>query len=164
MTLNRSGRAVAVLLACLAVSLFCVIYPGYVIRPFRAQGARELLIALFVTRFRSGMTVLTALAALIAAVAYWRARSSWWRRVLSVLGAVFVCVLAALARVNIYELMFHPNEHPAFAAADQVKLDKDEKVIAVKIGAEARAYPIRDISYHHVINDVLGKVAIVATY
>jgi hypothetical protein len=35
-------------LACLAVSLFCVAYPIYVTRPFRAQGARELMAALAV--------------------------------------------------------------------------------------------------------------------
>lgn len=161
---KRAGRALAVLLACLAVSLFCVIYPVYVIRPFRAQGARELMIALFVTRFRPGATVVSAIAALIAAIAYWRARPNWWPRALAVLGVAFVSVLAALARVNIYELMFHPNEHPSFAAADQVKLDKGEMVIAVRIGGAARAYPIRDISYHHVINDVVDKVAIAATY
>jgi len=60
--------------------------------------------------------------------------------------------------------MFHPDARPSFAAASRMKLDKDEKVIAVKIGAAARAYPIRNISYHHVINDVIDKVAIVATY
>jgi len=38
--------AIVVLLACLAVSLVCVLYPFYVIRPFRAQGAQELAIAL----------------------------------------------------------------------------------------------------------------------
>ena len=37
-------------------------------------------------------------------------------------------------------------------------------MIAIKIGGAARAYPIRNISYHHVINDVLDKVAIIATY
>ena len=60
--------------------------------------------------------------------------------------------------------MFHPDDRPSFAAASRTKLDKDEKVIAVKIGGAVRAYPIRNISYHHVINDVLGKVAIVATF
>jgi len=45
-----------------------------------------------------------------------------------------------------------------------VKLDDDEKVIVVKIGDAARAYPIRSISYHHVVNDVVGQEAIVATY
>jgi hypothetical protein len=45
-----------------------------------------------------------------------------------------------------------------------VKLDGRERVIAVKIGGSARAYPIRAIAYHHVINDVVERVAIVATY
>jgi amino acid transporter len=156
--------SVAILLACLALSLICVAYPFYVIRPFRTQGVRELAIALVVMRFRSAATLISVAAAMAALFFYWRARPRRWRRVFTTFGAVFVCVLAVLARVNIYELMFHPNDRPSFAAASRTKLDKDEKVIAVKIGGAARAYPIRNISYHHVINDVLDKVAIVATY
>jgi hypothetical protein len=60
--------------------------------------------------------------------------------------------------------MFHPDARPSFTAASGAHLDPDEKVIAVRIGAAARAYPIRNISYHHVINDTLDKAAIVATY
>jgi hypothetical protein len=60
--------------------------------------------------------------------------------------------------------MFHPIGRASFSSAPQVKLDKDEKVIAVNIGGEARAYPIRSMSYHHLINDVVDKLAIVATY
>jgi amino acid transporter len=155
---------VNVLLACLALSLVCVVYPFYVIRPFRAQGARELAAALVVMRFRSATTLISVAAALAALVLYWRAQPRRWRRAFATACTAFVCVLAALARVNIYELMFHPDDRPSFAAASRTKLDKDEKVIAVKIGGAARAYPIRNISYHHVINDVLDKVAIVATY
>ena len=156
--------SVAVLLASLALSLTCVVYPVYVIRPFRHQGAQELAIALVVMRFRIAATAMSAAAALAALVLYWRAQPRRWRRAFAAAGAVVVCALAALARVNIYELMFHPDDRPSFAAASRMKLDKDEKVIAVKIGGAARAYPIRNISYHHVINDVLDKVAIVATY
>jgi hypothetical protein len=155
---------VVVLLACLVLSLICVVYPIYVIRPFRAQGARELAIALVVMQFRSAATLISGAAALAVLVFDWRAQPRRWRRAFATAGAAFVGVLAALARVNIYELMFHPDDRPSFAAASRMKLDKDEKVIAVKIGGAARAYPIRNISYHHVINDVLYKVAIVATY
>jgi uncharacterized protein DUF3179 len=156
--------SILILAACVAVSLFCVIYPVYVIWPFRAQGARELMVALAVLRFRSAATVLSALAALAALVFYWRAQPVWWRRGLATVAAGFVGLLAAAARVNIYELMFHPDTRPSFQASAKVKLDGDERVIAVKVGGVARAYPIRNISYHHVINDVLGKAAIVATY
>jgi hypothetical protein len=54
--MKRTGW-ILVLLACLAVSLFCVAYPIYVIRPFRAQGTRELLAALSVLRYRNAVTI-----------------------------------------------------------------------------------------------------------
>ena len=133
MDFSNRTRWILVLLACLTVSLFCVGYPIYVIRPFRAQGARELAAALVVSRFRPLITVVSAIAALVAAVGYWRVQANKWRRALAVTGAGFVCILAFLARVNVYELMFHPVDHPAFAAASDVKLDKDDKLIVVKV-------------------------------
>jgi len=161
--MNRRA-AVLILIACLAFSLTCIIYPLYVIQPFRAQGAHELAAALLVLRYKLAAATLSAFAALAALVFYWRAQNRWWRRAVATAGALLVCALAALSRVNVYELMFHPDAHPVFRAASQVKLDSDEKVIAVRLGEAARAYPIRIVSYHHVINDVLDKVALVATY
>jgi len=157
-------RFIFVLLVSLTLSLIAVVYPVYVIRPFRTQGARELAAALVVMRWRPAITVISALAALAMLAGYWRWELRRWPRILAAAGAGLVCLLAALARVNIYELMFHPDTRPAFLAASQVRLDGREKVIAVKIGESARAYPIRAISYHHVINDVVERVAIVATY
>jgi hypothetical protein len=57
-----------------------------------------------------------------------------------------------------------PAESSFFTAANEVKLDGAEKVVAVRVGGQARAYPIRSMSYHHVVNDVVGGAAIVATY
>jgi Protein of unknown function (DUF3179) len=162
--MNRT-RWIVVLLACLTVSLVCVAYPIYVIRPFRAQGARELRAALEILRFRGGLTVVSALAAIGAAVAYWHAQTRLRGRILGVVGAVAVCILAALARVNVYEqLMFHAVDHPAFVAASGAKVDPDDKLIVVKIGGVARGYPIRTMGYHHVVNDEVGGTALVATY
>jgi len=153
-----------VLLACLVVGLICVAYPIYVIRPFRHQGARELAVALAVSRFRPVVTVVAAIAAVLATIGYWRAGERRWKRVLTAAGAALMVVLAFLARVNVYELMFHPLVHPSFSAAHEVKLDGAEKVVAVRVAGEARAYPIRSMSYHHVVNDLVGGAAIVATY
>ena len=155
---------IVILLACLAVSLICVAYPIYVIRPFRHQGAGELAAALAVTRFRPAITILSGLTAVLMAIGYWRAKSRMWGRGLAAASAALTVGLAFAARVNVYELMFHPDQHPTFTAAREVKLDGAEKVIAVRAGGEARAYPIRGMSYHHVVNDTLGGVAIVATY
>lgn len=153
-----------ILLTGVAVSLLCVVYPIYVIRPFRAQGARELAAALVVTRFRPAATAISAVVVTVALALYWRVQSRISRRILPAVGVVVACVLAVLARVNVYELMFHPIVQASFSSTTQTKLDRDEKVIAVKIGDLARAYPIRSMSYHHLINDVVNKLAIVATY
>jgi hypothetical protein len=161
---RRRRTFTLILLTCLAVSLVSVVYPIYVIRPFRHQGAGELAWALTVTRFRPGITAISALTAIVAVIGYWRVQALRWKRAFCAVGAALVVVLAFLARVNIYELMFHPDTHPSFSAARDVKLDGAEKVVTVRIGGEARAYPIRGMSYHHVVNDVVGGVAIVATY
>ena len=160
-----SRRAsIFVLFVCLIVCLVCVAYPMYVIWPFRTQGAAQLAAALVVVRIRPLVTILAVLAALAALVFYWRAQPRLWRRLLAASGALFVGALAALARVNIYEFMFHPDVHPSFLTTARARLENDQKVLAVKIGGEARAYPVRIMAYHHLINDTLGKLAIVPTY
>src|ERR1700733_10222358 len=166
-SMKRSDRTrwIFVLLACLAVSLILVAYPIYVIRPFRAQGARELAAALMVARFGPPITVVSALAAVVAAIASWRDRAPGLGRMWMAAGALLVCVLAMLARVNVFEaVMFHSLEHPAFTSAKDAKLDGDDKLIVVKIHGSARAYPIREMAYHHVVNDVVGGTALAATY
>jgi hypothetical protein len=37
-------------------------------------------------------------------------------------------------------------------------------VIAVRFGTDTRAYPIREMAYHHVVNDVVDGVPIAVTY
>jgi len=148
----------------LAVSLFFLVYPVYVIRPFRHQGVQELQAALAVLRFRPEVMAVAVAVAVVSAVLHWRAQTRTLWRIAAVLGAAGVAILAGLSRINIYELMFHPIGQPAFVAAGETKLDGDEKVIAVAVGGAARAYPIRIISYHHIVNDVAGGVPIVATY
>ncbi len=43
-------------------------------------------------------------------------------------------------------------------------LKPDDKVIGVKAGGEARAYPIKILNWHEVVNDTIGGVPIVVTF
>jgi len=149
---------------CLALSLAALAYPLYVIRPFRPQGVTELTMALAVLRFRPLLEAMFALAAMATLVWYWLREPRWGRRCGAIAGTFLVCASAGLSRVNVYEQMFHPLDHPSFSPVAESKLDGKEKVIAVTIGSVARAYPIRGMSYHHIVNDTLGGVPIVATY
>jgi len=148
----------------LLVAVAFLVYPVYVIRPFRRQGPGELLVALTAIRYRPLVEAVCVLAAAGAFVWYWRRERRKFRRAVSAVGVLAVLAVALLSRINIYELMFHPIDRPAFAAIRDTRLDSDERVIAVKLGGAARAYPIRGMSYHHVVNDTLGGVPIVATY
>jgi hypothetical protein len=37
-------------------------------------------------------------------------------------------------------------------------------ILAVQYGTDARAYPIREMAYHHILNDVMQGVPIAVTY
>jgi len=149
---------------CLAMAFFCLAYPIYVIRPFRHQGPRELAAALAVIQVRPVVTLLASLAAVLLLSLYWRVQHRLSRRIPAVLAVLAVCACALLTRVNIYEIMFHPMGRPSFEAAQATRLDGKEMVVAVNIHGAARAYPIRIISYHHIANDTVEGVPIVATY
>jgi uncharacterized protein DUF3179 len=165
MTTAKPGRAFLIfLLLSFLIAAAALIYPVYVIRPFRHQAPRELMIALAVLRYWPFVMIFCAISSVAALVSYWSRENRTSHRVASMVSVIAVAAVAILSRVNIYEIMFHPFDHPSFSTPDQVKFDGDEKVIAVSLGKEARAYPIRIISYHHVINDEVNEVPIVATY
>jgi hypothetical protein len=149
---------------CLLLAFILLTYPFYVIRPFRHQGARELLLALSVLRFRLALDVVLLASAIVLLVWSWRTRPRILARIAAVVCTLLVAGCGVLSRINVYELMFNPLDRFSFSSASQVKLDKNEEVIAVKVGAAARAYPIRIVSYHHIVNDVLAGEPIVATY
>lgn len=54
---------------------------------------------------------------------------------------------------------------PSFIQPDQAGFLKDsDRVIGVRIGREARAYPIKILNWHEVVNDTLNGVPIVVTF
>ncbi len=152
------------LLLCSLLSFTCFALPMYVIRPFRHQGPRELAVALLFRQIGPVLSAVCALAALAIAILAWKQTRGWLRRT----GALVLLAVAVggayLSRVNIYEIMFHHLDHPQFQAARDAHIDKDDMVLAVHINGEARAYPIREMAYHHVVNDTVGREPIVSTY
>jgi hypothetical protein len=152
------------ILASLLIAPFFLGYPNYVIRPWRQQGAQELQAALFVLQYQRLAGLLCAAVASVALALYFRTRPPRLGIAIASAGTLLVLVSAALSRVNIYERMFHPAGSPSFESGGQTKLEGDEKILAVAMNNEARAYPVRSLSYHHIVNDVIGGVPIAATY
>jgi hypothetical protein len=144
--------------ASIVIAVFFLAYPNYVIRPERSQGTRELQAALFVLRHQHVVELLCAAVALGALIAHRKFRIG------GIASAAVVLLSCALSFVNIYELLFHPAGPPAFQSGKEATLDADAKVLAVTSGRESRAYPVRTVAYHHIVNDVLGGMPIAVTY
>ena len=162
---SKPGRKVAFALLLLgALGFGMLIYPMMVIQPFRRQGETELKAALWVMRWRPYFEAVAVAGTLAVTFWYWRVQSRIRPRVFVAIAALLICGAAALTRVNVFELMFHRYDKPAFSSASKSKLDPDEKVIAIVLNRQARAYPIRSMSYHHIVNDEVGGIPVVATY
>ena len=160
--LRKLGPALGALLAALAAFALAA-YPIYVIRPFREQKPAALSQALWVLLHNKPLVLLFTLVIAVCAVALWRS-SGWIAKAL--LGvAVAVSLLATAGTwINPYEQMFHPMGDPRFVSVDQATIDPNDIVIAVTMNDESRAYPIREMGYHHIVNDRLNGLPMVVTY
>jgi hypothetical protein len=143
------------------VPIVCLVIPMYVIRPFRPQDPSQLAVALTVRDLAPWITAVFAIA--VSALA-WRNAGRRLSRIAFATFSILAVAGAILTHVNIFEIMFHPYEQPTFGKADSIQMDADDKVLAVRIGTEAHAYPIRTMGYHHIVNDTLGNTPIAVTY
>jgi hypothetical protein len=56
-------------------------------------------------------------------------------------------------------------DDPRFESADEVDwISDDEAVLALRVGEVERAYPIRIMTWHEIVNDVIGDVPVAVTY
>ncbi len=55
-------------------------------------------------------------------------------------------------------------DEPRFRPAGEVELDGREPVIGVRVGEEVRAYPLRLLIWHEIVNDELGGTPIAVTF
>jgi len=108
-------------------------------------------------------TLIAAFLCLVFAFVLWGGVNRW-RKILLGLMVVLVTFSAVMSRLNYFEWMFHPVPSPQFESASASKLDKGEMILAVRYGSDARAYPIREMAYHHVLNDVVAGVPVAVTY
>jgi hypothetical protein len=146
---------------CVTVGL-CMV-PAFIIRPFRFQSPRGLALAMAVRQVAPFWSLVSFAASLVLLVLLWR-RTSPWKRVALLAGGCLACGAAVMSRIDYFEWMFHPVSSVGFEAIDRSKLGSSEMVMAVRFAADARAYPIRAMAYHHVVNDVVAGVPIAVTY
>jgi len=146
------------------VSLLSVILPFLWISPFRPQTADALRNGYEVRHAAPFITLVCFLFVAVLAFLLWE-RVRWLGRIFASILLTLTLVAAWFARQDYFEWFFHPLLHPGYVAAQKVNfLNDSDMVLAIRIKNDAVAYPVRLLAYHHVVNDAVGGIPVVATY
>jgi hypothetical protein len=161
------GRAAAwlFLAAAVGLSLGFVLTPMGLIQPFRPQTDAGVHLAYVLRSWSPSLTLLLLGGGLAAAVPLLRKPARRSGRAAAVPALLLLAASAWLSRQNHFEWMFHPIDAPRFADLEgEHGLGDDDLILGVSLGDAARAYPVKALAYHHVVNDQVGERALVATY
>ena len=160
---RRTTWALAVLLVLGGLSW--VLAPVVILHPFRAQSAFGVALA-YELRGRAPLVtlaVLVLLLPLLVRVSFGVTRRWQWIPIGTL--ALLASGSAWFARQNHFEWMFNPVAKPAYARAALVDFVEDsDMVVAAEIGGDAVAWPVRQMAYHHLVEDTVGGVPLVSTY
>jgi len=145
------------LLFLLLVNLALVFAPVIVAIPLIRHTSAILAVAHAAQRIAPVVSVASAL---FAATMLFRLRRPS-------MGIMFVLLVgcAVMSRINLLEWVFAPASDAQLAAIGEFREIRDnDMVIGVTLGGESRAYPVRYLAYHHMLNDRLGPTALLPTY
>jgi hypothetical protein len=154
-----------IVIALVLAALAAVVIPALLIQPFKLQTPDRLKLSYALRSWSPIITLIALVASLLVGTLLWRRCRGWWRKALLVLALPPLVLAFWFARQNHFEWMFRPLRSAAFVNLNDADfVSNDEMVLAVELNGDAAAYPVRQVAYHHVVQDVIGGVAIAVTY
>jgi hypothetical protein len=161
----RRATAWTGLILVVAIAFAVVLVPAWMIYPFRSQSQQGIELSYFLRRWSPILTIVFLASAAAIALGLWRSTRRWWRRSILVIAVAAAILPVWLARQNHFEWMFQPLKGPEYAKAHEASFMEDgDMVLAVAINGESVAYPVRQLAYHHLVQDDVGGVPLVVTY
>jgi hypothetical protein len=149
---------------CAVVAILAAFTPAVLIQPFRPQTDGGVAISHLLKRVSPLLTITLFVVMFALVFKLWRS-ARWWSRALAIIAIAVTTLATWFARQNHFEWMFHPLPNPLYAPADAATfVNAADLVMAVARNGEAAAYPIRQLAYHHIVQDVVGGIPIVVTY
>ena len=164
---KKSGYKTAwfILVLIVAAVVAMVFAPVWFIKPFSAQTENQIAVSYFLKSWSPILTIFFALASIALAVYIWKNSKRWYVKAPLIIPLLIIAFFTWFARQNHFEWMFAPLENARFTkVSDANFVADDDMVLAVKIGDDAVAFPVRQMAYHHVVQDVVGGTPITATY
>jgi phosphoglycerol transferase MdoB-like AlkP superfamily enzyme len=153
------------LLSVTLIALVAVLVPALLIQPFKLQTAERLKISYALHHWSPIITLLALAFALLIGISLWNQTRGWWRRTCLVFLFLPLLVATWFARQNHFEWMFKPLPNAGFANANDTGfVSEGDMVLAVELNGDAAAYPVRQVAYHHVVQDTIGGIPALVTY
>lgn len=148
----------------IATAITVTAIPVFVIMPFKAQTPSGVAWSYWLRRLSPIVTIAALLFSLVVIYRLW-VRTRWLGRIAMFLLVAPLVGVAWFARQNHFEWMFNPLPNAAYAPVSETSFVPDrDMVLGVEFNGESVAYPVRQMAYHHVVNDVVGGKPITATY
>ena len=162
--ISTMAKRLATVLLSVAIAAIAVV-PILIDQPFGTQTPGTMAMAFLMRRWSPILSIVGVLALVALTATSWRQ----WRRPAALAGLVVALATGAggawFARQNVFEWKFNPLPGPRFAPArDAPFAEPGDLVLAVDLHGDAAAYPIRQMAYHHLVNDIVGGVPAVVTY
>lgn len=154
------------LLIAVAAAATVVLVPTLTIHPFRPQTTRGIELSYALKRAAPVVTAIALAMALASALLLWGGARRWWRRGVIVILVAVTGLVTWFARQNHFEWMFNALAKAEYVGVSEARafLVDAEVVMGIDVNGTRLAYPVRQLAYHHLVNEVVGGTPIVVTY
>jgi Protein of unknown function (DUF3179) len=147
------------------LAFLLVAVPVVLIRPFSPQTTTSVAVAYHLRTVSPWLAPLAAALVVGLGITMIARRPGPLRIGLLVTAMAIASGAAWLSHQNHFEWMFAPLPSADYARARDVRfVDDADMVVAVELHGDAVAYPVRQMGYHHLLNDQVGGVPVVSTY
>ncbi|MEO7990691.1 MAG: DUF3179 domain-containing (seleno)protein [Chryseolinea sp.] len=143
---------------------FCLfeILNVYFIMPMPwSQQMNSIDIAYFLYLYRWFFRIVFGLLILIGSVSAFKSKHKWIPALVLLITIGIACLFNF--KMNA-ESMFKQPEMLTFKSQENNVLNDSTVVIGVEYNGEAKAYPMRFLTYHHQVQDVIGGKSVIVTY
>ncbi len=132
--------------------------------PFKSQTSLSVDLSYLLKSWSPLVTFLAVFVGLGLCIWLWRG-GRWFGRVAMIVALIPLFVSMWFARQNHFEWMFNPLPNSGYAKPAKADFISDrDMVMSVVINGEAVAYPVRQMGYHHIVQDTVGGKQVVTTY
>lgn len=143
------------------ICLFEILNVYFIMPMPGSQQMNSIDIAYFLFSYRWFFRIGFGLLILIGAVSAFKSKHKWVPALVLLITVAITCLFNF--KMNA-ESMFKQPEMLTFKSQEDNVLNDSTVVIGVEHNGEAKAYPMRFLTYHHQVQDVVGGKSVIVTY